>query len=289
MSICRTLSALAFFLVTLTAAQAAVYHIRGVVLELRPDAKTAVIRHEAVPGLMPAMTMPFATSAEEIRKLSVDDQVEFEFVMEGGSPSFARNFEVVGVATPREEDEPPEQSQSRAPKLVEGSVAPEVELIAQDGTSIPLRGEGYRYTLLTFIFTRCPVPEFCPLITGQFAQIHTRLTTSDLRDEVRLLSITIDPEFDTPEVLREYGEAFGADFQHWSFATADPDTIDFVASAFRLFRQRNGAQLDHALCTALLAPDGTVLEIWRGNAWKVDDVMDSIKASASRKPSKDSK
>ena len=85
-----------------------------------------------------------------------------------------------------------------------------------------------------------------------------------------LLSITIDPEHDTPEILRAYGESLGADFETWTFATAAPEVIDGVTSGFRLFRERNGVQLDHAL----IAPDGTVIEIWRGNGWTTDTVYE---------------
>lgn len=263
--------------VAASTAQAAVYHMRGVVLELRPETNTAVIRHEAVAGLMPEMTMPFTTASTDFEALSVNDQVEFEFVMEAGSPSIARNFKVVGQTPPREAAT---GSQRKAPKLEEGSVVPQVELTDQDGETVSLRGERDRHTLLTFIFTRCPVPEFCPMISGQFAQIHKRLEADQLHDQVRLLSITIDPEYDTPEILRQYGGAYGADFDQWTFATAEPERIDFIASAFRLFRERNGARLDHALCTALLSPDGTVLKIWRGNAWKVDEVVSRIRDAA---------
>lgn len=278
----RFLRTLGFTMILLLAGaaamQAAVYNVRGVVLELRPETRTAVVRHEAIPGLMPAMTMPFVAPPEDFEKLSVDDQVEFEFVMEAGSASQARNFKVLGKAS-ESAAQNQETPQRRAPKLEEGSVVPEVKLVDQDEQIVGLRDEQGRHTLLTFIFTRCPVPDFCPLISGNFAQLHNRLNQADLHDSVRLLSITIDPEFDTPEVLHDYGASFKANFDQWVFATAEPETIDFVASAFRVFRERDGARLDHALCTALVAPDGTVVDIWRGNAWKVDTVFERIQNS----------
>ncbi len=152
----------------------------------------------------------------------------------------------------------------------EGSQVPDVELTDQFGDATSLRDDEGRFTLLTFIFTRCPVPDFCPLMSSKFGELQRRFGEAGTGENVRLLSITIDPEFDTPEVLHQYGESLAADFENWTFATGEPELIDEVASAFRLYRERDGVTLDHALCTALVSPDGTLIEIWWGNRWETD-------------------
>lgn len=257
-------------LLATASALAEVYEIRGVVLELSPEIDTVVVRHEAVPGFMPAMTMPFAVrDASELTGLSVNDEVSFEFVM-GSGASFARNFEVTGQAEPTTAAGSGTASRPQSTRLEEGSQVPDTELTDQFGNVTGLRDEAGRFTLLTFIFTRCPVPDFCPLMSSKFGELQRRFDQGGIEEKVRLLSITIDPEFDTPEVLRQYGESLRADFGNWTFATGEPELIDAIASAFRLYRERDGVTLDHALCTALVSPDGTVLEIWRGNRWETD-------------------
>lgn len=249
------------------------YETKGVVVSLYKKNQSAVIRHEEIPGLMPAMTMPFAIpNDEDFERLSVNDEVRFEFVMDPAG-SYAQTFEVIGhVDTPT--DSSAAKAFAPAQKLEAGSVVPSIKMVDQDDKPIDLTDKEGRFTVMTFIFTRCPVPDFCPLMSSRFADLQGRFKKADVTDSVRLLSITIDPEFDTTSVLKEYGKAVGADFKDWSFATAEPEVINQVASAFRLYREEDGSQINHALCTALIDPRGRVIEIWRGNAWSVDAVYD---------------
>lgn len=269
-----SLSSFFALLLAALAAHGQVHEVKGVVVALRPETQVAVIRHEAIPGLMPAMTMPFAVPAEDdFSKLSRNDSVRFEFVMEADG-SHARAFEVLGKASPEAAARRDMRRPRPAEKLEEGSAVPPFQLEDQDGEPTDLRDDEGRFTLMTFIFTRCPVPDFCPLMSSNFSELQSRFDRADLLENVRLLSVTIDPEYDTPSVLREYGKALGADFAHWAFATAGTAEIDKVASAFRLYREENGAVLDHTLATALIAPDGTMLAIWRGNRWTTDEVFE---------------
>ncbi len=262
------------FLAGAIALQAQVYDTKGVVVALYTENQSAVIRHEEIPGLMPAMTMPFAIpSDEDFGKLTVGDEVKFEFVMDKAG-SYARAFEVIGKAQIPAAPATQTPQAARAERLEPGSTVPNIELTDQNKKPVRLSDDKNRFTVLTFIFTRCPVPDFCPLMSSNFETLQSRLKEANLLDQVRLLSITIDPEFDTPEVLRDYGKAVGADFKNWTFATAEPAVIDRVASAFRLFREKDGQKLDHALATALIDPEGKVVEIWRGNAWTTDEVFD---------------
>jgi protein SCO1 len=100
-----------------------------------------------------------------------------------------------------------------------------------------------------------------------------------LRKNARMLGVTLDPEFDRPEIMRAYGEAMGANFGTWRFATGTPGKAKALAQAFAVFSERKGALLDHSLCTALIGTDGRVIELWRGNGWKTSEVLASIGAA----------
>ena len=134
---------------------------------------------------------------------------------------------------------------------------------------------------MTFIFTRCPVPEFCPLITTRFKALQATLARDrSLPRDTQLLSITLDPAFDTPAVLEAYGKAMGADPERWRFAGGDGAAVQQVARAFSVYVEKNGALLDHTLATALVDRRGRIVEIWRGNGWKLDEVTAALRTTA---------
>ncbi len=270
-----TITALALLLPLV--ASAVTYNVKGTVMKVRPEANSVVIAHEDIPGFMPAMTMPFRVQdPKEIEHLVAGSVVEFKFeVQESGS--FAHDFVITGSTTVQSQQA---NGQSGTPSLREGDQVIELSLVNQEGQPIALRDDK-RWTVMTFIFTRCPVPDFCPLMSSNFKQIQRSANASGLGNDLRLLSVTMDPKFDTSEVLKEYGKAVGADFDNWEFATASPAEIDRLTRAFRVFVQENGITLDHTLCTALISPEGKIVQIWRGNEWTSKEVLDELSARVS--------
>ena len=262
----------------LHAASDRIFTVRGVIKA--PFANgTISIQHEAIPGFMPAMTMPFNTDAAEAKDLVAGDRVQFQFHV--GKESRASDFEKIGRVTPEANEVRPSASGGAAiRRLREGDVVPGFSLIDQAGhelTQADLRG---RHTILTFVFTRCPVPEFCPRIGEKFQGLQRELAAASTGPaagpRVQLLSITIDPEHDRPPVLREYGEALGANFERWRFATGTAQEVARLTALFAVRTERNSGTLDHTLATALVGPDGKVIEIWRGNAWKPAEVLAKV-------------
>jgi len=114
-------------------------------------------------------------------------------------------------------------------------------------------------------------------MNSKFNELQAAIQKEDLKERVRLLSITLDPEFDRPEHLKEFGEAIKADPAIWNFATGSKAQIDALTKDFRVFRENKEGVLNHTLCTALIRPDGTLEKIWRGNYWKPEDVLEKIK------------
>ena len=162
-------------------------------------------------------------------------------------------------------------------RLKKGDEIPAFSLTTSEGlplTSADLRGH---VTAITFVFTRCPVPEFCPLMVKRFQEVQRELESSGSQYAVRLLSVTLDPAFDTPPVLRDYAISKRANPARWQFATGDRDEIARLTSAFSIHVEQNGILIDHTLATAVIGRDGRVVEIWRGNGWSTGELLDAIR------------
>jgi protein SCO1/2 len=162
-------------------------------------------------------------------------------------------------------------------RLKKGDALPELALTNDAGkpfTSADLRGH---VTVVTFMFTRCPVPEFCPLMAKRFQQLQRNLEAEASLRNVRLLGITLDPAFDRPEVLHAYATAMGADPARWRFLTGTPEAVAKLTAAFSIHVERNGALLYHTLATALIDADGRITDIWRGNGWTTAEVTDALR------------
>ena len=132
------------------------------------------------------------------------------------------------------------------------------------------------------VYTRCPLPNYCPLMSKNFAQILEQ-TQGDpnLSASTHLLSISIDPEYDKPAVLRAYGVECAGNphpFKQWEFASGSPEEVRKVAEFFGLKYWTEGGQIVHALVTALIGPDGKVVKVYRGNEWKPADVLADLRA-----------
>lgn len=250
-----------------------VFVVRGVVQAPHQDGMIT-IQHEEIPGYMPAMTMPFYADAAEAAALSPGDRVEFEFHV--GDGSRATRFKVTGKGDIVRKKATEAAARVATPKrLREGDAVPSFALIDHDHRPLTDAILRDRHTVITFIFTRCPVPEFCPLIARKFQALQARLKAITATG-VQLLSITIDPEFDRPETLRGYGQSLEADFNRWRFATGNADEVEKLTKLFAVRTERNGGALDHTLATALVGPDGKIIAIWRGNGWKIDEVIGKL-------------
>jgi protein SCO1/2 len=155
-------------------------------------------------------------------------------------------------------------------------------MINQDGKKISLKQYRDRALLLTFIYTRCPLPDYCPLMSRNFSQISQELQKNPgLKDKVRLLSMSVDPDYDKPKVLREYGAKYlGSNnpqaFKQWEFASGTPEQVKNVAQFFGLNYWPEKDQIIHGLRTAIISPDGKVVKVYRGNQWKPEEVMKEL-------------
>jgi protein SCO1/2 len=257
------------------------YETRGVVRGFSPDRQTIDIQHENIPRFMPSMTMPFiARNPKEIADLKAGDAISFRVTVT------KRDFWIdhvkkiqrgdVDVAEPKQTPSIPAEAGAR---LREGDEMPFFSLTNQKGERVSLQTFRGGPFLLTFVFTRCPLPNFCPRMSNNFEELQAAIKGgAGALAKTHLLSITLDPGFDTPKVLKGYGAFHHADPQVWTFATGDKKEIEALTRAFSVYRQTEGGTISHGLATALVNSDGTIDKIWRGNAWTPAEVVEAIRA-----------
>lgn len=239
--------------------------MRGIVRGFSSDLTTVFVTHEEVDGVMPEMTMPFAADSASLASLRVGDAVSFVLRVRGGKSWITQIERVplsaVTLATPMAVVDTL-GGQLGAPVLAPGSPFPEIVLLDQRGEPFAMPPDGYAAVVVDYIYTRCPLPDYCLLLSARFRELQ-----SLLRDQnVLLVSVTLDPAFDTPEVLARYAERYKADYERWRFLTGSHDDHDVLeqlyrASGINVFR--DGAMIDHGLTTLLLDGSGEVARIWR--------------------------
>ncbi|MGA7990536.1 MAG: SCO family protein [Thermoanaerobaculia bacterium] len=259
------------------------YPLKGVVVSVDPAASQVIVRHEEIPGYMDAMTMPFKVAETKmLDELKPGDTIEAKLVV-GEKASRLEGIVVSRHGTAPSVQTIPEQGPYGAP----GDVAPVTVLVGQDGKPLSLANFRGKAVALTFIFTRCPLPEFCPRMNAQFAETESALAKEPaLYAKTQLLTVSFDPEHDTPQVLREYRERFlqgvkGVVPAHWKFATGTPANIKEFATFFGLTYLKSGEQFVHSLATAVVTPEGKVFSIRRGNDWEPPALVEDLRKAAS--------
>ena len=260
------------------------YPLKGKVIAVNKSESTATIQHGDIPGYMPGMTMPFKIKNDadlEMLKAGdevtatlvvtdVDSWIEITAIVEGGSP-LTPTSDVPGEPKP-------------------GDDVPDFQLINQDGKRIHLSQYKGAALALTFVYTRCPQPDQCTLMSTNFATIDKALQAQpDIYAKTHLLTISFDPDYDTPKVMRSYGASHTGrysdeTFQHWEFLTGSADEVKGIAQYFglRYFHDTSSGeeQVIHSLRTAIIGPDGKLFKLYRGNDWKPDQIVDDLKGLA---------
>jgi protein SCO1/2 len=261
------------------------YQVHGIIRGLSPDREIVEIQHEDVPGFMPSMTMPFGLrNKKEMSERKIGEAISFRMIV-------SEKELLIDQVKPIKSDAlhlptetvPPNEKTNDVARLKEGDRAPSVALTNQDGEQISLEKFRGNPLVLTFIFTRCPIPKFCPLVSQHFVELQDVIKTATApMGQTRLLSITLDPAFDTPTILKQYAASLVADPKMWTFATGEPGEIDRLVGGFSVYRQPEGGTISHGLATVLIGRDGTIQKIWRGNGWTSLDITGTIEANGDR-------
>lgn len=254
------------------------HDITGKVVKVDAAARKVTLAHEAIPDYMEAMTMEFAVKeAWAFQALGAGDTVRGTLVVDG-----ARSW-IEGVSVNKASSAATVPQGAWTPPAP-GTPLPAVALIDQDAR--PLAWSRFRGApfVLTFIYTRCPLPDYCPLMMQRLAALEKATAADPALAKTRLLAVTVDPAFDTPAVLRTFGARYATGdgparpFTRLTLATGAPADIKRLAGFFGLDYFEEDGQIMHALRTAVVDDQGRLRTLVEGNAWTVETVLQELRA-----------
>ena len=261
-----------------------VYKLRGKVVTTNSATGEVTLDHEAIPGFMDAMTMPYKLrDSSIIGELHPGDVITADLMVSQEADADVSLDHIVVVA----QDKPDYKPTVIYHVPAAGDKVPDFAMRNQDGRMIHLDQYRGKEVLITFIYTRCPLPNFCPLVTHNFAAIEKQLAADPkLYGNTHLLSVSFDPDQDTPERLRAYGAQYiGSDkrdaFAHWDFAVPQKPVVAEMAKYFDVgITGSADGTINHTLSTTLIGRDGKVVNFYPGNEWSPDQVVNDIKQAA---------
>ena len=260
------------------------YPIKGAVVAVNQQERTATIKHEDIPGYMQGMTMEFKVkNTADLQTMKPGDQITGTLVVD----DISSWIEVTAVT---------EGGAALTPTTVvpgepkPGDEVPDFTLVNQDGKPVHLTQYKGKALALTFVYTRCPQPDQCTLMSNNFAAVDLEIQKQpEVYGKTHLLTISFDPQYDTPKVMRSYGAShtgrYGDEkFEHWEFATGSADEVKRIAEFFglRYFKDSSTGeeQVMHSLRTAVIDSNGKLVKLYRGNEWKPSELVDDLKSLA---------
>jgi protein SCO1/2 len=258
------------------------YELTGQILEVRSDRNEVVVKHDDIKGFMPGMTMPFKVRPASLLEGRKSGELITATLVVEEVDAYLSTLTRTGEA-PLPEGPPP----AEAPKTLQpGDAVPDAALVNQDGAPAFVSSlEGHPYAL-TFIYTRCPIPDFCPLMDRNFKAVQEAIESTPALKGARLVSVTLDPAYDTPKVLGPYAKRLGANPAIWTFLTGDPKAVAAFGEQFGLYVEHDKSteiNVIHNLRTAVVDPAGRVVTIHNGNTWTPADLIaDLTKAAAAK-------
>jgi protein SCO1/2 len=254
------------------------YQLKGTVISVDVGHEQIIVNHEAIPGFMEAMAMSYGVKDDAaLKQLKPGDRITARVVVTSDDV-WLDNIVIVQKAAA---NTPPPELDQHIPQA--DDMVPDFTFVNQDGRRVHFRSYRGKAVLLTFIYTRCPFPNYCPLMTRNFEDINNQLAAHHaLNTRTRLLSLSFDPGHDTPAVLKAYGQRYAgkndAGFRHWQFASVPSAELKDVSRFFGFTYEEQGGQIVHSLSTALVGPDQKLFRWYSGNGWSPSEVLEDVKA-----------
>jgi protein SCO1 len=261
------------------------FSLQGQVQSLDLPRKLVVVKHEEIKGFMPAMTMPYEVQdAKALDGLAPGDLINATLVVVSNG-AYLSAIKKVGTA-PLEKsaaDTSIPTASSGFELVKPGEAVPDGKFLDQDGKKRAFSSFKGSPVVMTFIYTRCPLPTFCPLMDRHFVTLQKTLQEDPALKHVRLVTVSFDPITDTPAVLRRHAKTLDADLTRWTFLTGDRDDIDQFASRFGVSISRSlddPLSITHNLRTAIIDADGRLVKVYTGNEWSPDQILADLKPIA---------
>lgn len=256
-------------------ASAKTYSVEGMLLRVEEGKQRVVISHREIPGYMPAMAMPFSVKDRRgLLGLRPGMRVRFELEVKAQG-AIIRSIQPIAIA-------PLKDAPVLRPSLKMGDEVPDFQLTDQSGEEIRLLSLRDQPVLLDFIYTRCPLPEVCPRLSANFAYLQKKFGR-----QVQLLSMTLDPTWDKPEVLRDYAKRWRADTQSWHFLTGTMKQVRNVAAQFGVVYYPEDDALVHSSVVVLIGRDGRMAGIVEGTSYPLRQLVDLVNEQLLGADSKD--
>jgi protein SCO1/2 len=262
------------------------YPLRGVVRQVEKELLHVRIAHEAIPGFMAAMVMRFAYSDRDfLGRLKPGDHVEGKLRVETQDGAVI-DYKLTDLEITQPAPLPPlvldaakaELRPAERPRQLEaGDPVPDFTMTTQDGNPLKLSELRGNVVIITFIYTGCPLPDFCPLMDRKFAELARQLAAIPSRSrQVRLVSLSFDPEHDTPDILRKHAQMRGAMPPLWTYAVASHPELAKIAAPLGLLYAPGDREIAHNLCTAVIDQHGKLASLLVGrerNNWSASDLQ----------------
>ena len=262
------------------------FAVEGQIIAVTPDRSEATVKHGEIKGLMPAMTMPYKIKEKaELDAVKPGDIIDATLVIVEND-AYLTKVRRIGEAPV--EQAPPETTVATSASsgfelLKPGEAVPDAAFVDQDGKKRKFSAFRGSTVILTFIYTKCPIPTFCPMMDRHFVTLQEHFRDDPALKKVHLVTVSFDPMADTPPVLKAHARELKADLTRWTFLTGDRDEIDRFAARFGLSvaRAPNDARdITHNLRTAVISPDGTLKKMYTGNEWTPKDILEDLKPTA---------
>ena len=276
----RPALSLALLLASSSCSRGSSYEVQGQIVAVDAARQELTLKHGDIKGFMPGMTMAFKVREESLMSGKAPGDLVRATLVVDDTIGYLTKVDVTGRAPLTE----PPPGRAGGAVLMPGEAAPDVRLVDQNGVERQLSDWRGRVVAVTFVYTRCPLPDFCPLMDRQFADIQREVQgDARLKDRLHLLSVSVDPAFDTPAVLLAHARAVGAQPEIWSFVTGERGELERFGSGLGVAimpGEPGSADVIHNLRTAVIDPEGRLTTIFGGNDWRAADLLKELRRAA---------
>ncbi len=255
--------------------------LHGQIVSIDAAHKTLRVQHEEIVGLMPAMTMDYAVGPGDLANVKPGEHIRGDLVQDGTDFHLERIFPDDSSTTATIDAATKSLGQDtmvRGPHPFRevGETVPDFALYDQDGRVVQMSRFRGKQIMLNFIYTRCPIATMCPLSTAKMVMTQQLARQAGVKN-LELISISMDPAYDTPGVLKDYAQARGIDLGNFSFLTGPQNAVQDLLAQFGVIAEFKDGILNHTLATLLINENGTI--IWRadGGEWEPSEFVSKMR------------